>query len=491
MSSKSAETPSTRQDGRSAQARWSITGRLALHYTLWALALLATATGFLYLAVTDSLELDDLYFLDAKVRSLRTILRHYSEYPLILEHEVQREGGLYDPEQHYMFFCRILDDSGGTVIETPGMDGAVPAEAFADPVPLHQHPRQMLAWKTADGRAYWLVSARGETGAGRPVLIQVALDDTAEEAVLDSYRLNSLAVLAVGSILFAGIGIGIARRGMRPLRNIARTAQGITPSRLHERIEPAQWPSEFTPLAEAFNQMLNRLEDSFQRLSQCAADLAHELRTPVHNLMGEAEVALSRERTASEYRQILESSLEEYSRLSRMINEILFLARAENPRSQVLRSGINVREELEAVLEFHEAVAESQGVSLRCQGDAVTLHANSLLLRRAVSNLVSNALRHTPRGGQVTLAVHATNDDSVVVTVADTGVGIPPEHLPKIFDRFYRLDRADSPTEGTGLGLAIVKSIVELHGGSVGVESTVGAGTTVFMRFPGAARATA
>jgi two-component system heavy metal sensor histidine kinase CusS len=219
-------------------------------------------------------------------------------------------------------------------------------------------------------------------------------------------------------------------------------------------------------------------------MSQFAEDVAHELRTPIHNMMGEAEVALSAERKPEEYRRILESSLEEFDRLSRMISEMLFLTRAENPQQQIERVRLDARRELEAVREFFDALTESRGVTVLAEGRG-EIDADPLLFRRAMTNLLSNALRHTPSGGQIVLSIEPANDSAVLVKVSDSGCGIRPEHLPRVCDRLYCAERTNAQlSEQTGLGLSIVKSIVELHGGSIAIDSALGKGTTVLMRFP-------
>jgi two-component system heavy metal sensor histidine kinase CusS len=208
-------------------------------------------------------------------------------------------------------------------------------------------------------------------------------------------------------------------------------------------------------------------------------------------MRGEAEVALSADRSPEEYRGILESSLEEFDRLSRMINEMLFLARAENPREQIARERFDARLEVEAVSEFFDALSDARGVSVVCQGEALA-DADPLLFRRAVTNLLSNALRHTPRGGRIVLSVDQRDGSEVVVKVTDSGCGIRPEHLPRIWERLYCADRtAAQSSEQTGLGLSIVKSIVELHGGSIALDSVLHGGTSVVLRFPPAERAAA
>ena len=201
-------------------------------------------------------------------------------------------------------------------------------------------------------------------------------------------------------------------------------------------------------------------------------------------MMGEAEVVLTRQRSSQEYREVLESSLEEFSRLSRIIDSLLFIARAESPETRIQATDLDVRKELEGVVEFHNAVAQEQEVEITCHGDG-TVHADPVLFRQAVSNVLSNALRYTPGAGKIAISVDRPDSQWVSVSVADAGVGIDPEHLPKIFDRFYRVDRSRSRhPQGTGLGLAIVKSIMSLHGGTATLTSTLGKGTMVTLRFP-------
>jgi len=299
-----------------------------------------------------------------------------------------------------------------------------------------------------------------------------------------------LMVLCVGLVFASVAGVWVARNGMRPLVEITRVAQHVTASQLHERIAGAPWPTELAELAAAFDAMLDRLEDSFTRLSQFSADLAHELRTPINNLRGEAEVALARSRTTGEYQQILASSLEECERLSRMIDGLLFLARADNPDMAVERVPLDARKEIEAVREFYEALAGEQGVQVTCEGSA-SLIGDPMLFRRAVSNVLGNALRHSTANGRVHISVRPLDDQAVELSVRDTGEGIAPEHLPRIFDRFYRAGRSRSQAPGgSGLGLAIVQSIMRLHGGSARIQSRPGQGTTVTLKFPAGVRAT-
>jgi two-component system heavy metal sensor histidine kinase CusS len=260
-----------------------------------------------------------------------------------------------------------------------------------------------------------------------------------------------------------------------------RTFERVQPGHLSERIEPADWPSELRPLAVSFDDMLRRLEDSFTRLSQFSADLAHELRTPVGNMLGEAQVALTRERTPDEYRSVVESTAAECERLSGIIDNLLFLARSESAEQQINRSLFNAHAALEKIVSFYQAPAEDRHINISCNGDA-EIFADPILLNRAVGNLVDNALRFTADGGSIRISIRPAQDGTEI-SVSDTGSGITSEHLPRVFDRFYRADPSRS-SAGTGLGLALVKSIVDLHGGSARIESQVERGTTVILRFP-------
>lgn len=276
----------------------------------------------------------------------------------------------------------------------------------------------------------------------------------------------------------------IARRGLTPLRDIAQVARNMSAENLNARLPTESVPIELADLARAFNDMLSRLEGTFHRLSDFSSDIAHELRTPISNLMTQTQVALSKARNAGEYQEILYSNLEEYQRLAAMIADMLFLAKADNGLIIPSRERVDLAMEIRNVFTFYEALAEEQGVALATRG-AASASGDRLMLRRALSNLLSNAIRHTPRGGTVTVSVAASDDGFVSIAVDNPGEPIPPEHLPRVFDRFYRVDPSRQRTsEGAGLGLAITRSIAEAHGGHARVRSDT---TTRFeLRIPAA-----
>ena len=227
--------------------------------------------------------------------------------------------------------------------------------------------------------------------------------------------------------------------------------------------------------------MLERLEDSFVRLSQFSANLAHELRTPVGNILGEAQVTLTRARSPDEYRAALESTVAECERLSLIVDNLLFLARAEAQDRQIERAPLDARAAVEKIASYYETLAEDRKVRITCSGEGQVL-ADSLLFDRVLGNLVDNALRFTPEGGQIRIGLTRA-DGQMEVTVSDTGSGIPEEALLHVFDRFFRVDPSRS-SSGTGLGLSLVRSIMELHGGTAAIESAAGRGTAVILSFP-------
>jgi len=472
----------------------SIGARLAIAYTLSAFAMMAIVTAVQYRILIRSMEWDETQIMLDKIKMLEATLRIHGDNEAFLDHEVNLEGGAYWPGQQYIVYSRIQDDTGHTLIETDGMAQLIPVSSFPLPLPVaarHGLKKAVVHFREApNGRAYFLMSAFAQSGGmngGPRRLIQVAMDETGERATIASHRRDTLLTLFLGTLLFAILGTFIARRCLRPVHDLAKAAERISANNVMSGIDAnaARWPAELKKLAESFYHMLSRINKSFSRCSQCAEDMAHELRNPIHALMGEAEVALSRQRTPDEYRQVLESSLEEFATLSRLINELLLIARADNPYTAIEHKQLDMRSELEAVREFHETQACEQGITITCSGQSF-LDADQQLLRCAVSNLVSNALLHTPAGGEIQLEVREVGDDDTVeVVVRDNGCGISEDQLPSIFDRFYSTAQRKYPhTKGSGLGLAIVKSIMQLHGGSVGIASKQDKGTTIVLRFP-------
>jgi two-component system heavy metal sensor histidine kinase CusS len=483
MSSKTVQNRSS--DGRrsSILGSLSITKRLTILYSISVFVLLAISSIFLDRILVRDMTEEDNQFLAAEVQNLRILLMEHPDDMNAWRMEVNRKT-LASASTFIKYYVRILDENGRTLIETSRMRDIVQPVSFPEPSALDSPSISTTRKRGPDGKSLLLMSAwagpRASGAGGRR--IQIALDMSHEDAIVGDYRRKVALVILGGILCSALMGYAIAREGLRPLTAMTSAFRRIGPEQLQHRIGTGQWPEEIAVLAGAFDKMLERLEDSFTALSQFSADLAHELRTPINNLRGEAEVALYKARTTDEYREVLESGLEEYARLSRMIENLLFLAHADRRDTLIRPSAIDVRKEVDALLEFYEAVGEEKRIIVTRKGEA-TVEADPLLFRQALSNIMSNAFRYTPDGGTVAISVRRNDDRSVEIEVADTGIGIEPECLPNIFKRFYRTERARTHyPQGTGLGFSIVKSIMDLHGGTVSVRSAPGKGTTVIVR---------
>lgn len=324
------------------------------------------------------------------------------------------------------------------------------------------------------------ITATADTGIPEqaPMLVALAINIEHHQAFMMAFQRNLWLAIAAGIGLTVLLGWVAARRGLVPVRQMAKVTQGISASHLGDRIPPETVPRELIDLAAAFNDMLARLEDSFKRLSEFSSDLAHELRTPISNLMTQTQVAVSKERSAEDYREVLYSNLEEYERLARMIADMLFLAKADHGLIMPGTESVDLAHEMRELFAFYEAVAEEKNIRLVLAGEG-SIDGNKLMLRRALSNLLSNAIRHSPKGGSINVSISQPSMGSLKIIIENSGETIAAEHLPRLFDRFYRIDPSrQKASDGAGLGLAITKSIIEAHQGKIRVFS--GEGVTRF-----------
>jgi two-component system heavy metal sensor histidine kinase CusS len=441
-----------------AKRPWSLRLRLALIFIAGTLSTLLVAVGFLYFGFRHEINTRNQHRLAGKLQDVATVLANHPHDQAALEEEVIGETPSSVEAQIYV---RVFKDHL-LQIESPGMDKLIPFDRFngSKRVKSKRHHYQIA--ERADG----------------PYRIQGALEVTEDDRMTQSYRHRSLYMVVLGAIGCSLFGVWAAHQGLKPLRSIAKSTQGITAQHLNQRLEAGHVPLELRELVYALNDMLDRLDHAFEKLSRFSADLAHELRTPITNLMGEAEVVLAKERPVEEYRQVLESSMEEFRRLSRLISRMLFVARAEDPSADIKPVPIDTEQLLQEVLAFYEALAEEQGLTLTGEASGI-IHGDPEMLRQALANLISNAFEATPKGGEIIVKV-CGKEGRAELEVKDNGRGIPPEELPHLLDRFFRTaDAFSRQSPGTGLGLAIVQSIARLHAGEVEIKSKVGLGTTV------------
>ncbi len=402
----------------------------------------------------------------------------------LTQHALEKAGSQPDLSELQQELTDSLIGQHGLAIMVTGPDGAAwfATEGGQFPPtlsgPSSAAGLRSASWRTSDGRPMRGVSRSLAGDAnGQAVAVAVAIDISDHERFLTAFRHTLWQVLVLAAILTGFLGWVAAQRGLAPLQAMRREVETISARRLNARLSAASVPVELADLALTLNEMLAGLESSFDRLSNFSSDLAHELRTPVSNLLTQTQVTLSKPRTAPEYGDILASNAEELERLSRMISDMLFLARSDNALAIPNRAPIDLVGEAREVIDFYEALSDEKGVALTCSG-AGHVSGDKLMVRRAISNLLSNAIRHTPPGGTIHVNVSEAGG-CVKLTVENSGSTIAAEHLPKLFDRFYRVDNSRQRlSEGAGLGLAITRSILHAHGGDATVRS--GQGVTAF-----------
>ncbi len=378
----------------------SIGSQLVLYFTIAGALLLSCGLAVLYWVVVQHAFEEDNEALADKLFAVRMELIQ-SGGPRLLNEEL----ATLRPRERVTYWVRLLDAAGATVAETPGMGNFVTKDAFPAAVATSTEEIDPHVVRPG-GKLLALLSTQEEVG-GQKYVIQLAQNRSVDEQFTKRFGILVLAVLVLGSVISALVARAVTRRGLRPLAEITHSLERAGPTHLDERVEPSAWPRELQPLAIAFDNMLDRLEDSFTRLSQFSADLAHELRTPVGNLRGEAEVALTRPRSPEEYREVLESSVAECERLSAIIDNLLFLARAEAAHGLAERTWFDGRSALQKIAGYFETLAEERHVTIACEGQG-EIYADALLFGRAVSNLVENALRFSADGGQIKITLAVT-----------------------------------------------------------------------------------
>lgn len=380
------------------------------------------------------------------------------------------------PELQYTrFYARIFSHDGKLIVETKGAteeigpppSSATEFEKFRTPQLFRSpHGRPVLQYVTGSS-------------------ILVAIDLHRSEETLDRQKIAIQILFAVSAVIVFVIGFGLSRIATEPIqRLVAQTRTLDRPGAAP--LQPDSYPSELQPLVAALNSLHQRLGDQIKSLSRFAENVAHEMRNPINILIGECELTLSKKRPVQDYEETLHSALEEYRDLARLIDSLLFIARAENQAEAIHRSRTSASALVEDVAEFYRPLADEAGTQLLVQiPEDLLLDADPLLVRRALGNLISNAIEHGKNGGTVQILGNR-GTDSTSICVRDDGPGIPREHLPKLFERFFRVfpERRAGEFRGIGLGLPIVKSIMELHGGTVNVDSEEGKGARFELIFP-------
>lgn len=464
----------------------SLTARISLLFALAAAAVLLVTGYGLSRAVEAHFVEGDRHELDGKLELIRNLLAR-ADSPAAFDHLPQQlDDALVG---HHGLAVAVMDAGGRIWFASSGGDfprALLSRRRCAEAGPdVRCLPDGLWQWRH-QGRDYRGKVAVLPAADGTMQTVAIVLDIAHHETFMAMVRWMLALAMTLASLATAGLGWVAVRRGLAPLGRVTGLAAEISAQRLAERLPEQELPRELQDLAAAFNAMLARLDDAFRRLSDFSSDIAHELRTPIANLMTQTQVALSGARGNEEYREILYSSLEEYERMAQMVGDMLYLAQADNGLMRLARENVDLAAEARGLMDFFGAWAEERGVALRLEGNAYVA-GDRLMLRRALSNLVANAVRHAPPGSSVDIRLESRSEWTLV-SVANPGEDIPAEHLPRLFDRFYRVDPArqrkgEGKGEGSGLGLAIVKAIAQAHGGRIDVTSA-GGRTTFTLTLP-------
>lgn len=457
--------------------RASMVGRLAAWFALCSLLVFSAVGWALFRVLEVQLSLRDDAALLTRVEQIRTLVRDVDALPLIHS----------KPE----LFANMLGNREALLIlRFPGQAPLleINPDRIALPVRVPVAAHQPLGLEAIDhlergAVPFIAMAALARTGApGRELEIVAGRLMSERTRLLHAYLGRIVLAAALGAALAAVLAYFIARAGLRPLGWLARRTAEVGIDNLALRIDPARAPAELLPLIRSFNAMLERLEHNVARISQVSADMAHDLRTPVGILMGQIEVALAQPRDGAYYVELLGSNFEQLQRLRQMTDNMLFLARADHGALALARVALDVQEEFDRLCDYFEGPAEERGLRLAALGQG-RVWADPDLLRRALANLLANALRYADAGSEVRLTC-VQQGTHVVLGVENQGPAIPPAEFERLFDRFYRSDPSRLASGGnSGLGLSIVRSIAQAHEGSVGVHCA-GGRTSFTISFP-------
>jgi heavy metal sensor kinase len=455
----------------------SIRLRLTLWYVLLIAIILACFSAGIYLTLRHNLYANLNDSLEARANDLLPLVRYEGTRPTLSASVSADSPDLGEQ------FVRVYDASGQVTFDDSGEAGAVPVD------------REALQRALTGGTDTHGVSVNGEPFRVRVVPIEqngrlAGALEVGRAAADESDTLNTL-LLILGTaypvtLAVASLGgIFLASRALSPIDKLTRLAHRISAEDLSQRLDLQLPDDEVGRLARTFDEMIARLDEAFRRQRQFTADASHELRTPLTAVKGQVEVALQKERSSEAYREVLQTVNEEVDRLIRMVGSLLTLARADAGQIPIAFELVSLADLVGAAVEQVHPMAEKRGLELGvAPGPSVVLQADEDLLLQLLLNLLDNAIKYTPSRGQVT-AGWTADDTQIELWVRDTGAGIGPEHLPHIFDRFYRADKARSRAEGgVGLGLSICRWIAQAHGGSISVESAPREGSTFTARLP-------
>ncbi len=478
----------------------SLRFKLTLWYVFILGILLTSFSTFLYFTLSKSLYRD----VDNKLKSLAEIVASESSSPLskfsfgTIDQALEASMNLKPIGK----FIQVLDESGNIGRKSDNLRNVqLPISLNA----LKNASRGLITFetnRTVENTPLRIMTFPVVENSHVTKIVQIASSLEGVEDALNKLFLILIITVPSTLILASLGGQFLAHKALKPVDNITQTARMITSQNLNQRINPPRVKDEISRLIETFNEMISRLDQSFRQMKQFSSDASHELKTPLTILKGEVEVMLRRERTSQEYQQTLKSNLEEINRMSQIVEDLLTLSKADTGEIRLNKEDIDLSEILNEVVTQMDKLAKSKNLRLSASNHHQGIHifGDALRLRELFINLIENGIKYTEEGGSIQIRMQKeyplpTRDQSdqgerekgefVKIVVSDTGIGIAKEDQERIFDRFFRVDKARSREQGgSGLGLSICKWIVEAHQGKIEVESELGKGSSFVVRLP-------
>ncbi|WP_020405597.1 heavy metal sensor histidine kinase [Hahella ganghwensis] len=450
-----------------------LTIRVTLLVAVIILILLAGYGWMTERSISQHFAEQDAALLRSSVEATASILRAPMEIGEF--RSLNRRLNLVTSEESGLLY-RVELTNGQLLYQTEGFQSAL--EGLTEAGLKELTPGEVHLWQadSANFRSISMVVApgAGESHPGYRLVAAMKIDEHLN--FISKCRTFLLSYTILGTLIGLFAVWGAVVSGLKPLRKMSEQIRGISFDNMSVRILSKSVPRELLELATSFDHMTDRMQDVYGRLANYSADIAHELRSPLTNLKTQTEVALSRSRDLDEYREVLYSCLEEYEQMSRMIDDMLLLAKTENRLMNLSFTKIDLKAEVHELADYYEGWADESGVAIHVEGEPIWILGDQTMLQRTVGNLISNAVKHSSKGTTVQLRVEKVqgnkNGLKARVTIENRGKDIPAAHLSRLFDRFYRVDPSrHRKGEGVGLGLAIAKSITELHGGVIRVVS--------------------
>ena len=441
------------------------------------LIVLTSSSSLLFFLLNQNLNTSSRMLVNSELSVIRNLLKQTPYNFSALDEEIVATP----KNSKYQYFAKIVNSSGQIIKATPDIDSVISASTW----PLIENGDNTSPLKkiTVKDKTYVLqVVAVKVTASNELFKVYLAYDVSHDEEILENFVSDLLTIALIGLFLALLMSFSLIKLGLKPLAAFIKNIEAMEPNNI-KPIAVQQAFSEVVPLIEAFNHLLRRIKDGYEQLADFSSNIAHELRTPINNLMVTTEVLLSRPLSGVNTHKLLSSSLEEYQRLASIIEKLLFLARSEAKKLYLNKVELDFAKEVKAVVEFHEAFAAEESINIEVIGAGVAA-ADQTLLRNAITNLLSNAIKYSGKDSNITIHI-SENMTQLKVSVLDDGPGFPPEHLARITERFYRVDNHRALIiGGSGLGLAIVEMIMQAHEGHLEICPNLPHGVIATLTFP-------